>query len=88
MANQEKMERLTGAYKGRYGIKTLEGIMTAYEMATGNKTVESTMDFQKGIDRLADYENTGLMPGQILEMDCLYAEKCREVAALKGRMKE
>lgn len=30
------MERLTDVYKGRYGIKTPEGIMPAYEMASGN----------------------------------------------------
>lgn len=88
MANQEKMERLTGAYKGRYGIKTPGGIMSAYEIATGNATLESLIDFQKGIDRLADYENTGLMPEQIIEIDCLYAEKCREVAMLRGGLKK
>ena len=82
------MERLTDVYKGRYGIKTPEGIMPAYEMASGNKTAESVIDFQKGIDRLADYENTGLMPEQIIEMDRLYAEKCREVAMLRGGLKK
>ena len=82
------MERLTDVYKGRHGIKTPEGIMPAYEMASGNKTAESVIDFQKGIDRLADYENTGLMPEQIIEMDRLYTEKCREVAMLSGGLKE
>lgn len=81
------MERLTDVYKGRYGIKTQEGIMPAYEMASGKRTAAATRDFQKGIDRLADYENTGLMPEQIIEMDRLYAEKCREVAMLKGELK-
>lgn len=73
------MERLTDVYKGRHGIKTPEGIMPAYEMASGNKTAESVIDFQKGIDRLADYENTGLTPEQIKKLDKLYLEKCIEL---------
>lgn len=74
------MERLTDDYKGRYGIKTQEGIMPAYEMALGKRTAAVTRDFQKGIDRLVDYENTGLMPEQIKEINRLYAEKCKELA--------
>lgn len=37
---------------------------------------------------LKAYEDTGLTPEQIIEMDRLYAEKCREVAMLKGGLKE
>lgn len=33
--------------------------------------------------RLKAYEDTGLTPEQIIEMDHLYAEKCKEVAMLK-----
>lgn len=39
-------------------------------------------------EKLKAYEDTGLSPEQIVEMDNLYAEKCREVAALKGRCAE
>lgn len=35
------------------------------------------------VSRLAEYENTGLTPEQICEMDKLYQEKCREVAELQ-----
>lgn len=35
---------------------------------------------QEAFDRLAAYEDTGLTPEQIVEMDRLYAEKCRELA--------
>ena len=38
-------------------------------------------------DTLKAYEDTGLSPGQIIEMDRLYAEKCREVSTLKGGLK-
>lgn len=36
-------------------------------------------------ERLKAYEDTGLSPEQMIEIDKLYAEKCREVAELKGR---
>lgn len=39
-------------------------------------------------ERLKAYEDTGLSPEQIVEIDSLYAEKCREVAELKGRCEE
>lgn len=73
------MERLTGVYRGRYGIKTQEGTMSAYEMVSGDETAGFVTDLQKGIERLADYEDTGLTPGQIKELDKLYLEKCIEV---------
>lgn len=37
----------------------------------------------QAIDRLAEYEDLGVTPEQIREIDRLYAEKCREVAELK-----
>ena len=37
--------------------------------------------------QLARYEDTGLTPEQIQEMDRLYTEKCREVAKLRQRDK-
>ena len=39
-------------------------------------------------ERLKAYEDTGLMPDQIIEMDKLYAEKCKEVSELKGEIKK
>ncbi|MCM1039831.1 MAG: hypothetical protein NC434_10955 [Ruminococcus sp.] len=38
---------------------------------------------QKCFDQLAAYQDIGLTPEQILEVDRLYAEKCKEVAELK-----
>lgn len=40
---------------------------------------------QELVDTLAAYENTGLTPEQIREIDRLYAEKCREVPGLRQR---
>lgn len=78
------MERLTGRYKGRYGIETSEGYLSAHEISGGRISEQAEMGLQAGIDRLAAYEDIGLTPEQILEVDRLYAEKCREVAMLKG----
>lgn len=36
--------------------------------------------------KLKDYEETGLMPEQIVEMDELYLEKCKEVAKLQKEL--
>lgn len=38
-------------------------------------------------DRLAEYERTGLAPERIIEIDKLYTEQCREIAALKEQIK-
>ncbi len=38
-------------------------------------------------DRLAEYERTGITPEQIIEIDKLYTEQCREIAALKDQIK-
>jgi len=39
------------------------------------------------INRLGHYENTGLTPEQLTEIDKLYAEKCREVAELRKQQR-
>lgn len=40
------------------------------------------------IDKLGQYEDTGLTPEQIREIDRLYAEKCKEVAEYRKRLGE
>ena len=40
---------------------------------------------KKALIQLKRYEDTGLTPEQIREIDRLYAEKCREVAELRQR---
>lgn len=37
-------------------------------------------------DLLREYQETGLTPKQIYEIDTLYAEKCKEVARLHMKM--
>ena len=38
--------------------------------------------------RLAEYEDIGLTPEQLTEIDKLYSEKCREVAELRKQLSE
>lgn len=40
---------------------------------------------QELVDALAAYEDTGLTPEQLRQIDRLYAEKCRELAELQQR---
>lgn len=48
---------------------------------------EFLTDHEAGVrelfEKLAEYEDTGLTPEQIREMDELYAEKCKELAEAK-----
>ena len=41
------------------------------------------LNISQCLNRLRQYEDTELTPDQILEIDELYAEKCREVAELQ-----
>lgn len=40
------------------------------------------------METLAEYEDTGITPGQIREIDRLYAEKCKEVAECRKTQRE
>lgn len=81
------MERLTARHKN--------GNREAYypycfrpDTCDGDGTSEkcNRCHFEKAVcERLANYEETGLTPEQIREIDRLYTEKCREVAELRQR---
>lgn len=43
---------------------------------------------QKELKKLREYEKTGLTPEQIVQMDKMYADKCRELAEKTEHMKE
>ena len=38
--------------------------------------------------KLMDYEKTGLSPKQVVKMDLLYTEKCKEVAEMEKELKK
>lgn len=81
------MERLTARHKN--------GNREAYypycfrpDTCDGDGTSEKCgrCHFEKAVcEKLANYEETGLTPEQIREIDRLYTEKCREVAELRQR---
>ena len=70
------MERLTHRYRDGVAWVSLNKV---YKMGK-NKCVGEP------ISVLAAYEDTGLTPEQIQEIDRLYAEKCREVEELKAML--
>ena len=51
-----------------------------------NHDAEDGANFQEVINKLGEYEDTGLTPERMLEIDKLYTEKCREVAELKKKL--
>lgn len=74
------MNRLTENYgKGAWGLK---GVLWK-DIFGGVITSSVRMELNIALFRLKEYEDTGLTPDQIREMDQLYREKCEELAALK-----
>ena len=70
------MERLTKTYK--------DG---SHAAADNLPCGENSWNYKKRLlESVGDYEDTGLTPEQIQEMDKLYAEKCKEVAELRSML--
>ncbi len=70
------MDRLTHVTNG-FGA-----VPTKYDL-TFTLNARTVKGEQEILDRLGEYEDTGLTPEQIREMDKLYREKCEEVNELK-----
>lgn len=70
-------------------IKELERVEEKHKhdkVFTGQLNVaEMAHDVRKRLEKLRPYEDTGLTPEQIREIDRLYTEKCREVDELQQR---
>lgn len=49
----------------------------------GTREVKPNVTIAEAIAELTEYENTGLTPQQIVEIDHLYKEKCKELAKYK-----
>ena len=77
------MERLTEWYDD--GLR--EGVLVKEKRGKKETKVlfEEIDDGYHAMCVLKNYEDTGLTPEQIREIDRLYAEKCREVAELRQR---
>lgn len=77
------MERLTGGYKEMvYYARCYDGTCNDY---CHNETFKCEED---ALNRLAEYEDTEITPEQILQLDKLYSEKCRELAEYKRRLQK
>lgn len=85
------MERLTIKYGELFVPKktcTIDRFGEADDCDSCDSVCESDCEncaVQECFTRLGEYEDTGLTPEQIREIDRLYAEKCREVAELRQR---
>ena len=77
------MERLTE----RYDDGTSKGVLVKEEYGEQKlKTLfEESDEGYRGMCALKAYEDTGLTPELIREIDSLYAEKCREMAELRQK---
>ena len=77
------MERLTEWYDD--GISKGVLVKEEYGEQTLKTLFEESDEGYRGMCTLKAYEDTGLTPEQIREIDRLYAEKCREVAEMRQR---
>ena len=83
------MERLTIKYEGLFVPKktcTIDRFGEADDCDSCDSVCESDCEncaVQECFTRLGEYEETGLMPEQIREIDHLYTEKCREVEEMQ-----
>ena len=77
------MERLTEWYDD--GISKGVLVKEEYGEQTLKTLFEESDEGYRGMCTLKAYEETGLTPEQIREIDRLYTEKCREVAELRQR---
>ncbi len=68
------MRRLTKKCGGRWQLEEPFPVM------------DGKCPLQACVDSLGEYEDTGLTPDKIREMDKLFAEKCREVAELERKI--
>lgn len=81
-ARKKVMERYTS--KDRNGATVLELRANRSAWSVGRKERDPMYRiYGEAVDRLSAYEDIGLTPEQLLEIDQLYAEKCKEVAELR-----
>lgn len=86
------MKRLVGTR--RWGNKTIKQMICRHEDCTIDEKHCPFMNeddcrcLQKILKRLHGYEETGVTPRQLREIDRLYAEKCRELAQAYAEIDE
>lgn len=61
----------------QYGMDSIQGLIAVFY-----RNIWAMADLR---ERLKEYEDIGLTPKQLMEVDKLYAEKCKELAELQER---
>lgn len=88
------MERLTEWFEedGKKGILVKEvpgeSLKTLYQKYGNQEDYSDCDEGYYGMAILKKYEDTGLAPEQIREMDRLYEEKCRELAEFRKKLQQ
>lgn len=80
------MERLTERIKTANGEEAFEFAKCEFEMCSEVCARVSgchECPIEEALIKLTEYEETGLTPAQITEIDNLYSEKCAELAKMK-----
>lgn len=71
----------------RESIERLKRIVRLYE-AKYDETAEEDRRLLLYLEELKKYKETGLTPEQIIEIDKLYAQKCKEVEKMKKEISD
>ena len=92
------MDRLTIEYDGQFMPKemcTIDRFGEADDCETCDIICEDFLEtgctecpIQNAFDRLAEYEDLGLMPNQIKEVGNLYTEKCGQIKEIVKRLEK
>lgn len=81
------MKRLTERFKnGQVGIAGC-GTKCKYDFKYCHNRFEDCPTIDEIYERLAQYEDIGLTPEQLLQIDKMYADRCREISELERRIK-
>ena len=77
-----------GSVNGR-GEKRMERLTEYTSMGEAIPRMELRKNgHRRCLARLAEYEDIGLTPRQLRQVDAMYADRCREISELKGRLDE
>ena len=81
------MNRLTERFNnGQIGIVGC-GTNCKYDYKYCHNHSEDCPTINEIYERLAQYEDIGLTPEQLMQIDKMYADRCREIAELERRIK-
>lgn len=83
---EESMDRLTERFSNGQAAVYGCGSNCKYEFKYCNKHLEDCPTINEIYERLAQYEDIGLTPEQLLQVDEMYTDRCREIAGLERKI--